>query len=178
MDKSPSHGLDDTTWLANLINGVTVNLCGASFWPDPSSARGDSVCALMTMVPLLGIKQTNLVLATDHQAGRALASATLGIRGERATSAQLRAAHELLLQMVGTRIASERALGQTLGVVRSVSLADLIGEGMAFADAVPLRSEGAIDLRLWIYDLGDADSGPVSLGRGRFGRLVRRAFGL
>lgn len=178
MSQSPLLGPEDTAWLAGLVNGVTANLCGASFWPDPSSARGDSVCTLMTMVPLLGIRQTNLVLATDHRAGRALAGALLGIRADAATSAQLRASHELLLQMVGTRVASERALGQTLGVARKVSLADLVGEGMAFADAVPLRSEGALDLRLWIYDLGDADSGPVAVKGSRLTRFVRRTFRL
>jgi hypothetical protein len=135
----------------------------------------------MLLLPLLGLRRTNLVISFDSSSARALASSLLQRPPSSLDAKQVEEALSSLLQMIAVQIANATAEGLTLGQVRPVTLLDLAAEGAPeIKETVLLRSEAGFDIRVWLYQyVGGTDAGldqpdDRPSARTRFAHLVKR----
>ena len=165
--------------LARVVSNVTQTMCGISFTVGESAERGESICSRMLILPLVGLRRINIVMSCDQSAAKALARALLRRKDGELDRREVDSALRELLSMVAGQVVNLLQLDETLGTVRSVTLAELTSAGAAgFSNAALLRGSGNTDLRIWIYEVVDADeSGPhglVDRGAGLIRRLLRR----
>jgi hypothetical protein len=145
--------LPDPKVLAVLVSNVTRTMCDTIFVPGDPSARGESICTQMVMIPLRGDPEIVVVVSSDTRGGRALATAFFGGMPRDITQDMIDDAIAELLNMVAAQISTALQLNHTLGFPRRTTLAEISEGGrLHFADAVLLRSEGKVDLGLWILE--------------------------
>jgi hypothetical protein len=145
--------LPDPVELAALVSNVTQTMCGTTFVPDDPLSRGESLCGQMVMIPLIGEGNIIVVVASDGQGSRSLGAAFLGCPRQQLTQQMIDDTIAELLNMVAGQISAALGYTHTLGLPRRTNLAEIAsGDGHGFEDAVLLRSEGRIDLRLWILE--------------------------
>jgi len=145
--------LPDPSTLARLVSNVTETMCHASFVPAGDSERGESVCGRMALLPIRGSRDISIVLSCDQSGARALAAGLFGCPLDEVSPEMTDDAVAELLNMVGGQITSAMSLDQALGLPRRTSLAELAeGQGVGINDSVLLRSEGSVDLKLWIFE--------------------------
>lgn len=145
--------LPDPTALAKLISGVTRTMCATTFVPGDPLDRGESVCSQMVMLPLTGARTFTVVVSSDMRGSRALGSAFFGCADSDLTQDMVDDSIGELLNMVAGQISSVLGLDLTLGLPRPATLADIIAAGgSGLGDAELFRSEGSIDLGLWIFE--------------------------
>jgi hypothetical protein len=89
------------------------------------------------------------------------------------TPAQIDDAIRELLNVVAGQVQRKLRIDQALGMPRPTTLAELGGPGIE--DAVLLRSQGDVDIRLWIFEEGSAsEPRPQAPIRSRFRTLIKR----
>jgi len=145
--------LPDAEKLAALVSHVTSTMCGVSFVPGDPLARGESLYLQMVMIPLRGDPDVTVVLSSDTQGSRALGAAFFSVADDKLTQQMIDDAIAELLNMVAGQISMALQSNHTLGLPRRTRLAEIARAGMATANgAILLRSEGAVDLGLWILE--------------------------
>jgi hypothetical protein len=145
--------LPDPATLARLISNVTNAMCGTTFAPGDPLARGESLCGQMVMLQLNGERTFTVVVSSDSRGSRALGSAFFGCADADLTQFMVDDAIAELLNMVAGQISATLRLNLSLGLPHLTTLAELIasgGEGVA--DAALFRSEGKVDLWLWVFE--------------------------
>jgi hypothetical protein len=168
--------LPDPETLAALVSHVTETMCGTRFVPGDLLARGESLYLQMVMIPLMGEPNITVVLSSDALGSRALGTAFFGANDEKLTQLMIDDAIAELLNMVAAQIASALACGHTLGLPRRTRLVDIAqGGALDLGGAVLLRSEGAVDLGLWIFETKPAQ--PEKPPRARKTGLFRALLG-
>jgi hypothetical protein len=138
--------------LALLVSNVTKTMCGATFVLDDPLERGLSVCDQMVMIPMLGDPPITVVVSSDGRGSRALGAAFFGCEPQAITPQMVDDVIAELLNMVAGQIAGALAFQHSLGLPRRTNLAEIAEQGNGFDDAILLRSEGKVDLRLWILE--------------------------
>ena len=145
--------LPDATVLAKMISNVTRAMCGTTFVAGDPLERGESLCRQMVMLPLTGKRTFTLVVSSDLRGSRALGSAFIGCPEKDLTQGMVDDSIGELLNMVAGQIRSTLGGDLMLGLPRRATLEDLVSSGGAgLADAALFRSEGKIDLWLWIFE--------------------------
>jgi hypothetical protein len=145
--------LPDPRTLARLISNVTNAMCGTTFVPGDPLERGESLCGQMAMIPLKGERNFTVVVSSDTRGSRALGSAFFGCADAGLTQAMIDDAIAELLNMVAGQISATLRLNLALGLPHATTLAEIIASGGdGIADAALFRSEGKIDLWLWIFE--------------------------
>jgi len=145
--------LPDAETLAKLVSNVTQTMCATSFVPGDPLARGESLYLQMAMIQLTGDPDVTIVLSSDALGSRALGSAFYGMANVKLTQQMIDDAITELLNMVAGQICTAMGSTHTLGLPKRVQLTDLVRAGVSMTnDAALLRSEGAIDLGLWILE--------------------------
>jgi hypothetical protein len=146
-------GLPDAVTLARLVSAVTEGISGTRFVPADDSARGQSICGRMVLLPIQGARDISVVLSCDATGGEALAAAFLGCPTDQLTRQRIDDAIAELLNMVAGQIQSELEIDQPLGLPRPTTLAELSqGGDVAFEDSILLTSEGLGDLKVWVFE--------------------------
>jgi hypothetical protein len=167
--------LPDAEKLASLVSYVTSTMCGVSFVPGDPVARGESLYLQMVMIALRGDPDITVVLSSDGRGSRALGAAFFGIGEDKVSQQMIDDAIAELLNMVAGQVATAMQSNHTLGLPRRTKLSEIARAGMATLDgAVLLRSEGAVDLGLWILEtdvVGGPDDKPKAQGAQRSGLL-------
>lgn len=173
--------MSDVHDLASLVTNVTSTFCGVSFVAGDPQERGESVCHRMLLLPLLGLRRTNLVISFDTSSARALASLLLRRPPSTLVPGQVEEALSSLLKMIAVQIANATGEGLTLGEVRPVTLLDLAAEGAPeIKETVLLRSEAGFDIRVWLYQYVAGSDPGMDQGedrpspRTRLAQLVKR----
>ncbi|HET6150881.1 MAG TPA: chemotaxis protein CheX [Polyangia bacterium] len=139
--------------LARLISNVTAPMCGTTFAPGDPLARGESLCGQMAMIPLKGERNFTVVVSSDTRGSRALGSALFGCADAALTQEMIDDAIAELLNMVAGQISSSLRLNLALGLPHRTTLAEIIASGGdGIADAALFRSQGTIDLWLWVFE--------------------------
>jgi CheY-specific phosphatase CheX len=171
MSKLPS-----TESLAALVSHVTQTMCGVTFVPGDPLARGESICLQMVMIPLRGDPDITVVVSSDAEGSRALGAAFFGSAAAAVTQGMIDDAIAELLNMVAGQISTALGSAHLLGLPVRTSLAEIAkGRGLRLDDAALLRSEGEIDLGLWILEREAPDASLKTPGtRGGFRSLLRR----
>ena len=155
--------------MARLVSNVTETMCHASFVPAGDSERGESVCGRMALLPIRGARDISIVLSCDQPGARALAAGLFGCPQDEVSPEMIDDAVAELLNMVGGQITSALSLDQALGLPRRTSLAELAGgQGVGIDDSVLLRSDGSVDLKLWIFERAAAAPPKAAAGSGRW----------
>jgi len=175
-DPAPSC-LPDPDALARLVSNVTGSMCGATFAPAEDSARGQSVCGRMVMLPLQGHRDINIVLSSDAAGARALGAAMFGCAPENLTHAMVDDAIAELLNMVAGQLHTALKLDASLGLPRPTSLAEMAEKGgVGFDDSVLLSSTGIGEMKLWIFErtVPAAEPGTPAKTGGMFRSLFRK----
>ena len=153
--------LPEPATLARLISNVTQAMCGTTFAPGDPLARGESLCGQMAMLPLKGERNFTVVVSSDVRGSRALGSALFGCSDPELTQAMIDDAIAELLNMVAGQISASLRLNLALGLPHRTTLAEIIASGgEGIADAALFRSEGKIDLWLWVFENHPAASVP------------------
>lgn len=169
--------LPDPERLAALVSHVTHTMCGTSFVPGDPLARGDSLYLQMVMIPLIGEPNVTVVLSSDTKGSRALGAAFFGTTADKLSQEMIDDAIAELLNMVAGQISTSLQSGHSLGLPRRTTLSEIAKGGLlGMGDAVLLRSEGAVDLGLWILESaspGEPKQTPRQTGR-LFRSLIRR----
>jgi hypothetical protein len=143
--------LPDAEKLAALVSHVTQTMCGTTFVPGDPLARGESIYLQMVMIPLIGDPSITVVLSSDTKGSRALGAAFYGSTDAKLTQAMIDDAIAELLNMVAGQICTALQSNHSLGLPRRTTLTEIAKGGLlGLGDAVLLRSEGAVDLGLWI----------------------------
>jgi len=107
----------------------------------------------MAMLQLNGERSFTVVVSSDSRGSRALGSAFFGCADADLTQIMIDDAIAELLNMVAGQISSTMHLNLALGLPHTTTLAEIIasgGEGVA--DAALFRSEGKVDLWLWVFE--------------------------
>jgi len=173
-------GLPDASTLARLVSAVTEGRPGTRFVPADDSARGQSICGRMVLLPIRGARDICVVLSCDAAAGEALATALFGYAADQLTREMVDDAIAEVLNMVAGQIQAELQIDQPLGLPRPTTLAELSNGGVAFEDSILLTSEGLGELKVWVFER--TAPAPVGLGpsggrglRPLFRKLLRRS---
>ena len=165
--------------LAALVSNVTHTMCGTSFVPGDPLARGESLYLQMVMIPLIGDPNITVVLSSDVQGSRALGAAFYGLTDDKLTQAMIDDAIAELLNMVAGQLSMALQSDHSLGLPTRTRLGDIaraVGMAGMTDGAVLLRSEGAVDLGLWIFEtLPAEEKSPPA--RGARPGLLRSIFG-
>lgn len=171
-------GLTDVDEIAAMVSAVTQVLCGARFAPWDPMARGESLSGRMVLLPMEGPRRIRIALACDARGSRALASAMFGCRPCDVVPRQIDDAIQELLNVVAGQVQRKLKIEQPLGMPRRTNLAELSeAAGVGIEDAVLLRSQGDVDIRLWIFEQHEpapAVDAPAALGRSTFRSLIKR----
>lgn len=155
--------LPDPALLARLISNVTSSMCATTFVPGNPLERGESLCAQMAMIPLTGERSFAVVVASDTRGSRSLASAFFGCGYEDLTQAMIDDAIAELLNMVAGQISAVLQLDLKLGLAHRTTLAEIVAaSGSGIEEAVLFRSEGKIDLWLWVFEAHVATTNSAS----------------
>jgi len=163
----------DQQAVAALVSSVTKTMCGTSFVPWDTCARGESLAARMVLLPLIGERKIEIALAYDSRGARALAASLFGCAAQETTPDMEQDAVHELLNMVAGQVARLLKVDQAIGLPRATSLAEVSNDGGPVTqDAILLRSEGIADLRMWIYERLPAPI-PMPAPRGNIGDRVR-----
>ena len=145
--------LPDCQTLAALVSNVTRTMCEVTFVPGDAMERGESICRQMVMIPLRGDPNIVVVVASDTRGSRALGSAFFGCDEKDLTQAMVDDSISELLNMVAGQISAALQLDLQLGLPRRTTLAEIIAASGAGVDnAVLFRSEGKVDLWLWVFE--------------------------
>jgi len=145
--------LPDPETLAALVTNVTQTMCGTSFVPGDPLARGESLYLQMVMIQLTGDPDITIVLSYDVQGSRALGAAFYGLGDAKLTQQMIDDAIAELLNMVAGQICTALQSNHVMGLPKRTRLTDIVRAGVSITnDAALLRSEGAIDLGLWILE--------------------------
>lgn len=146
-------GLPDALTLARLVSAVTERVSGTKFVPADDSARGQSICGRMVLLPIQGARDISVVLSCDGTGARALGAAFLSCSVDKLTKEMIDDAIAEFLNMVAGQIQSELEINQPLGLPRPTTLAELSqGGGVAFDDSILLTSQGLGDLKVWVFE--------------------------
>jgi hypothetical protein len=165
--------LPDPQVLAKLVSFVTEQLCEAVFLPEDPLERGESVCAKMYLLPLVGEPRISVVLGCDRRGSRALARAIFKCDDSALKNDIADDAVRELLNMVASQIRTALVPDHNLGLPRLTSLFEIIETGgLKLDDAVLLRSQGKIDLRVWVFEQSVPKEPEAP--RGIFRSLLRR----
>jgi hypothetical protein len=166
----------DAFALARLVSNVTEIVSGTKFVPMDDSARGQSICGRMVMLPIPGARDINVVLSCDTAGGQALAAA-LGCRDTPPSKESVNDAIAELLNMVAGQIQSALEIDQQLGLPKPTTLGELSeGGGVAFEDSILLTSDNLGDLKLWVFERtprAEAGAAPPTRDKG-FRSLFRK----
>lgn len=169
--------LTDVDEIALLVSAVTEVMCGATFAPWDPMARGESLSGRMVVLPMEGPRRIHIALACDSRGSRALASSMFGCPPAEVTPRQIDDAIRELLNVVAGQVQRKLKIDQPLGTPRPTNLAEMSeAAGVGIGDAVLLRSQGNVDIRLWIFEQAAApsvDSAAVA-SRGMFRSLIKR----
>ncbi|HVV51489.1 MAG TPA: hypothetical protein VHO06_17605 [Polyangia bacterium] len=144
--------LPDARRLAALVSHVTGTMFGPTFVPADQALRGESLCEQMFMIRLKATPGVVVVLSVDARAGRKLSAAFLRCPERDLSRAMVDDVISELLNMVAGQIAKVIELDQLLGLPRRTTLGEMAQERLDLDDAILLRSEGEIDLGLWILE--------------------------
>ncbi len=167
--------LPEPAVLARLISNVTSSMCSTFFVPGDPLERGESLCGQMALIPLTGKKSFAVVVSSDTRGGRALGSAFFGCDEKDLTQAMVDDSISELLNMVAGQISAALALDLALGLPRRTTLGEIIAaSGSGIENAALFRSEGKIDLWLWVFEthaILDRHAPPPSTFRSILSRL-------
>ena len=169
--------LTDVDEIAKLVSDVTEVMCGTTFAPLDPLARGESLSHRMVLLTLEGPRRIQIALACDSSGSRALAAAMYRCPLAAVTPAQIDDAIGELLNVVGGQIQRTLKIDQPLGTPRPTTLAELSqAGGVGIQDAILLRSQGNVDIRMWIYEQHDVSPQPAPADRGprTFRSLIKR----
>jgi hypothetical protein len=167
--------LPDPTILARLISNVTHAMCGTTFVPGDPLERGESLCGQMAMIPLKGQRNFTVVVASDSRGSRALGCAFFGVADAALTPDLISDAISELLNMVAGQITSMLHLDLELGLPRQTTLAELIASGGdGIADATLFRSEGKVDLWLWVFENHVSSAAATAPKKSIFRSILKR----
>jgi hypothetical protein len=145
--------LPNAVGVAALVSSVTEPMCDAHFVVDDPLSRGESLCDQMFMIALKGDREIMVVLSCDTHGSRALGSAFMKCPEEKLTRGMSEEVIAELLNMVAGRISESMSFSHTVGLPRRTDLAEITaGPGFALEEAITLRSEGKMALRLWIIE--------------------------
>jgi chemotaxis phosphatase CheX-like protein len=172
-----TRGLPDAVTLARLVSNVTEVVSATRFVPADDSARGQSICGRMVLLPIKGARDISVVLSCDSAGAQALASALCHCSRDQLTREMIDDAIAELLNMVAGQVQAELQIEQSLGLPRPTTLSELSqGGGVAFEDSVLLTSEGMGDLKLWVFERTvPAEGAPPMPGIGKgFRSLFRK----
>jgi hypothetical protein len=154
--------------LAVLVSNVTRTMCGTTFVPGDPVARGESLYLQMALITLSGDPDIAIVVSSDQKGSRALGRAFFGITDAQLTQPMIDDAIAELLNMVAGQLSSALGSRHRLGLPKRVKVKELAQLGGLGAGAeVLLRSEGAVDLGLWISETAPAPAGASSPGTPR-----------
>ncbi len=167
--------LPEPSVLARLISNVTMPMCATFFVPGDPLARGESLCGQMAMIPLIGKRSFAVVVSSDTRGSRALGSAFFGCEEKTLTQAMVDDSISELLNMVAGQISAALQLDLQLGLPRRTTLGEIIAaSGSGVETAALFRSEGKIDLWLWVFETHAAlnkDAPPPSTFRSILNRI-------
>jgi hypothetical protein len=161
--------------LARMISNVTSSMCATYFVPGDPLARGESLCGQMAMIPLIGKRSFAVVVSSDMRGGRALGGAFFGCDEKDLTQAMVDDSISELLNMVAGQISAALQMDLQLGLPRRTTLAEIIAaSGSGVDNAVLFRSEGKVDLWLWVFETHaalDKNAPPPSTFRSILNRI-------
>lgn len=168
--------LTDVEEIAGLVSIATEAMCGAKFAPWDPLARGESLSGRMVVMAMAGARPIRIALACDSRGSRALAAAMFRCAPADATPEQIDDAIRELLNVVAGQVQRKLKIDQSLGMPQPTTMAALAEEGgPGIRDAVLLRSQGNVDLRLWIFEKAPAAPAAVrERGQGSFRSLINR----
>jgi hypothetical protein len=147
-----------------------------TFVPGDPLARGESICRQMVMIPMRGEPDITVVVSSDSQGARALGSRFFGCAESELTEQMSDDAIAELLNMVAGQLSTSLGSTHVLGLPARTNLSEIAAAGgLGLDDAALLRSEGDIDLGLWILENQPvAAKSAAGSPRGGFRSLLRR----
>jgi hypothetical protein len=166
--------------LAALVSNVTGTMFGTTFVPAEGEVRGESLCQQMVMMRLPADREITLVLSSDEMGGRSLSAAFLRCAPEKVTQEMIDDVIAELLNMIAGQISAALDLKHLIGLPSRTTLAELVQtSGLGARVPVLLRSEGEVELGLWIFEAkSKEDKAPtVATGRGVVRSLIRKIAG-
>lgn len=166
--------------LAALVSNVTGTMFGTTFVPADGEVRGESLCQQMVMMRLPADREITVVLSSDEMGSRSLSAAFLRRAPEQVTQGMIDDVIAELLNMIAGQISTALDLKHLIGLPSRTTLADLVQTGGLGARApVLLRSQGEVDLGLWIFEAkSKEDEAPTGgSGGGVVRSLIRKIVG-
>jgi hypothetical protein len=138
--------------LAAVVSNVTESLCGFAFVPGEPFAASEPVRGRMFIVPFDGDRQISVLLSCDRAGSQALVAALSQVNPDTVSDEMAGNAIRELLNLIAGRLhrTLEFAAPTALRQATLVTIPDL--ERPDNAEAILLRSTGAIDARLWIIE--------------------------
>jgi len=127
-------------------------MCDTVFVAGDPLERGESLCRRLVMISMQGDPSIIVVLAVDDDGAHALASSFFSCAPRDVTKSMIDDVIAELLNMVAGHISNALPQRCTLGLPRWITLDDLGRKNLDFDDAILFRSEGRIDLGLWLLE--------------------------
>jgi hypothetical protein len=144
--------LPDRLHLASIVSQVTRVMCDTVFIPCDPIERGESLYRRLTTISMVGDPDVTIVLAVDNDGGRALASSFFSCAPRDITQPMIDDVIAELLNMLAGQLSAALSYRYALGLPRRISLDELTDQDLDFEEAVLLRSEGKVDLGLWLLE--------------------------
>jgi hypothetical protein len=142
----------DRERVAGVVSEVTRVMCDTVFVPGDPLERGESLYRRLTMISMRGDPNITVVLAVDDQGGCALASTFFSCAPRDVTQSMIDDVVAELLNMLAGQISGVLSYSYSLGLPHRTTLGELNREDVEFGQAILLRSEGKVDLGLWLLE--------------------------
>jgi hypothetical protein len=142
----------DRQRIAGVVSEVTRVMCDTVFVAGDPLERGQSLYRRLTMISMRGDPNISVVLANDDPGGRALASAFFSCPPRDVTQSMIDDVVAELLNMLAGQISGAMSYSYSLGLPHRTTLSELNREDLEFGQVILLRSEGKIDLGLWLLE--------------------------
>ena len=127
-------------------------MCDTVFVPGDPIERGESLYRMLTMISMRGEPNITVVLAVDNDGGRALASSFFSCAPRDISQPMIDDVIAELLNMLAGQLSGALSYRYSLGLPHRTTLKELSGENLEFEQAILLRSEGKVDLGLWLLE--------------------------
>jgi hypothetical protein len=146
--------LPDVQTLAKLISNVTQMMCGFSFTPFQESNRVRELCWRMAIIAIPGVRFLNIAISSDQGGCAALGAAILGCSAESLDDSMIDDSLCEILNMAAGQIKRTVVPDQELGLPKIVKSREVLADiAVSHPSSVLLKSQGAVDLVLWISEV-------------------------
>ena len=157
--------------MAASLSNETERSCGLTFTPAEPFATGESLCARMFVLPVHGEHDINIVFTGDASCSRALGAAWFGMSIQDVTPEIAQDAISALLNVVAGQLTQVLKLVPVTEPARRTTFSEMYdGAAASGISGVFLRSQGRVDIRIWIFErsapqVKSAPSAPSTPGK-------------